>query len=123
MTIVILILAVLITASGITLIVKPLAISSFLEKNADRIELHVFAVAVRLLLGLALVYSAAASRYPVAMHWLGWIAVGAALVLAVMGRQNFVRLLSWGMQLVGPFGRIAGFIAAAFGAFLFFAFA
>ncbi|MGB5246325.1 MAG: hypothetical protein WBM54_09205 [Woeseia sp.] len=122
MTIVILIFALLITVSGISLIVKPLVIRSFLEKNVDRLELHVFAVGARLLLGLVLVYHADSSRYPVAMHWLGWIVVGAALGLAVIGRQNFVRLLRWAMQLLGSFGRIAGLIAAVFGAFLFYAF-
>lgn len=122
MTVLIVVLAVLITLSGLAITIKPAWLGSFLQRNAQRLELHMLAVGIRLLLGTLLVVAAGASRFPVIVHWLGWIAIVAALILAVMGRQRFVRLMRWALGLLDSFGRVAGLIAAALGAFLLYAF-
>jgi hypothetical protein len=44
------------------------------------------------------------------------------MILAVIGRNNFKRLMSWALSLLKPFGRVGGVAAVGFGAFLFYAF-
>jgi hypothetical protein len=122
MIILILILASFILLAGVAMLVNPAYFARLLADSAYRVELHVLAVVIRLLLGGLLVYCAAASRFPFVIHVLGWVSVIAALVLAVIGRQRFIALMNWALQWVQKFGRVAGLIAAALGAFLIYAF-
>lgn len=112
----------LICVAGIAIIVNPAAVTRLLAGSAGRLELQVLAVVIRLALGIALVLSADASRFPAAVHVLGWISIVAALGLAAIGRQRFIALMRWSMQWVPRFGRIAGVVATALGAFLIYAF-
>ena len=88
----------------------------------DKLGLHVIAIVVRLVLGALLIVQSSNSRFPLATEIIGWLAVVAALVLMVMGRSNFNRLMLWALSLVKPMGRVGGILAAAFGAFLVYAF-
>lgn len=122
MIILIIIFASFILLAGVAMMVNPAYFARLLADSAYRVELHVLAVVIRLLLGGLLVYCAAASRFPLVIHVLGWVSVVAALVLAVIGRQRFIALMNWVLQWVLKFGRVAGLIAAALGAFLIYAF-
>lgn len=122
MIILIIVFAVFIVLAGVALLVNPAYVARLLADSAYRLELHVLAVLVRLLLGGLLVYCAAASRFPLAVHVLGWVSIAAAVILAVIGRQRFIALMNWALQWVKAFGRVAGLIAAALGAFLIHAF-
>ncbi len=53
------------------------------------------AVIVRLLLGAALILAAPASRFPALFEILGWLAIVAAVVLLVMGRDRMRALIGW----------------------------
>ena len=53
---------------------------------------------------------------------LGGLSIVAAFTFALMGRGNFIRLMSWALSLLKPFGRVGGSFTAAFGAFLIYAF-
>jgi hypothetical protein len=53
---------------------------------------------------------------------IGWLSIVAAIFLAVMGRRNFNRLMSWALSLSKPFGRVGGVLAVALGAFLIYSF-
>ncbi|MBW2284657.1 MAG: hypothetical protein JRF65_08675, partial [Deltaproteobacteria bacterium] len=59
---------------------------------------------------------------PTVIEVIGWISIAAAIFLAVMGRRNFTRLMSWALSLSKPFARVGGIFAVAFGAFLIYAF-
>jgi hypothetical protein len=48
-----------------------------------------------LLLGAALIACAAVSRFPTTFMVLGWIAVIAAIGLALMGRERMRRFVAW----------------------------
>ena len=81
--------------------------------------IHV-AVAVRLLLGSALILAAPASRFPSVFQILGWIAIAAAVVLALMGRDRLRRLVSW-FERFSPFmTRVWLVFGLAFGGFLIY---
>ena len=122
MSILIIIFGVLMLLAGISLITKPEIIIRVLRDNSNKLWLHIGAVVVRLLLGALLIYQASVSRFPVTMEVIGWIAIFAAIVFTIIGRNNFKRLISWAFSLVDPFGRIGGVLAICFGSFLIYAF-
>lgn len=80
----------------------------------------VFAVAVRVALGLALILIAPVSRFPLAFAVLGWIAIVAAVVLAFMGRERVGRLVNWFAQLNPSFIRLWLLFGVIFGGFLIY---
>ncbi|MCL1049955.1 hypothetical protein L2755_10010 [Shewanella abyssi] len=122
MSILIIVFGLLMLLAGMSLITNPEIIIRVLRENADKLWLHIGAVGVRLTLGAVLIYQASVSNFPVIMEVIGWIAIFAAIVFTIMGRNNFKRLISWVFSLVEPFGRIGGVLAICFGSFLIYAF-
>jgi len=122
MNILIIIFGALTLLAGIVIIINPEVIFGFLRNNLDKLVLHILAVAVRLVIGVLLIYQSSVSKFPFVIEVIGWLSIVAAIILAVMGRRNFNRLMSWALSLSKPFGRVGGVFAAAFGAFLIYAF-
>ena len=122
MTVVIIIFGALSLLAGIVIVVNPDIIFGVLRNYVDKLALHILAIVVRLLLGVLLIYQANVSKFPFVIEIIGWITIVAAMVLAVMGRRTFKRLMSWALSFVKPYGRVGGVVAAAFGAFLMYAF-
>ena len=122
MTLVIIIFGALTLLAGIVIVINPEVIFGFLRNNLDKLVLHILAVAVRLVIGVLLIYQSNISKFPFVIEIIGWLSIVAAIFLAVMGRRNFNRLMSWALSLSKPFGRIGGVLAGAFGAFLMYAF-
>ncbi len=122
MTVLIIIFGALNLLAGIVIVINPEVIFGYLRNNLDKLELHILAVGVRLILGVLLIYQSNVSKFPFVIEIIGWLSIVAAIVLAVIGRRNFNRLMSWALSLLKPFGRVGGVLAAAFGAFLICAF-
>jgi len=122
MTQIIIVLGALTFLAGVIIVINPEVIFGYLRDNLDKIELHVLAVVVRLLLGALLIFQSDVSRFPLVIEVIGWLSIAAALLLAIMGRRNFNRLMSWALSLSKRFGRAGGVIAVAFGAFIVHAF-
>ncbi len=122
MTLLIIIFGALTMLAGIVIVINPEVIFGFLRNNLDKRSLHILAVVVRLALGALLIYQSSASKFPFVIEVIGWLSIVAAIFLAVMGRRNFNRLMSWALSLSKPFGRVGGVFAVAFGAFLIYAF-
>ena len=122
MTLLIIIFGALTLLAGIVIVINPEVIFGFLRKNLDKVALHILAVVVRIVLGLLLIYQSSISKFPFVIQIIGWLSIVAAIILAVMGRRNFNRLMSWALSLAKPFGRVGGVLAMAFGAFLIYAF-
>jgi len=122
MTLLIIIFGALTLLAGIVIVINPEVIFGILRKNLDKLVLHILAVVVRLVLGALLIYQSNISKFPFAIEIIGWLSIVAAIFLAVMGRRNFNRLMSWALSLSKPFGRVGGVFAVAFGAFLIYAF-
>ena len=93
-----------------------------MKNNLEKPALQLLAVAVRLVIGALLIVQSDISKFPAVIEVIGWISIVAAIFLAVMGRRNFIRLMSWALSLSKPFGRVGGIFAVAFGAFLIYAF-
>lgn len=122
MTILIIVFGLLIVVAGMVILIRPEIVFDALRDNSEKLGLQISAVAVRAVLGLLLIFQSSVSRFPIVIEAIGWLALVAAIVLAVIGRRNFSRLMSWAMTLVAPLGRVAGALAVAFGTFLVYAF-
>ena len=122
MTVLIIIFGALTLLAGIVILINPEFIFGFLRTSMTKPELHIAAVVVRIILGILLLTQSHVSKFPVVIEIIGWLSIVAAVVLAVMGRRNFIRLMSWALSVAKPFGRVGGVVAAAFGAFLIYAF-
>ena len=107
--------------AGIIIVINPESIFGMMRRKLESIGLHVLAVIIRIVIGVALIICASESRYPTAILTLGWISIVAATVLGIMGRTNFKRVMSWALSLKPVFGRFGGFIAILFGCFLIYA--
>jgi len=122
MTLLIIIFGALTLLAGIVIVINPEVIFGFLRNNLDKLVLHILAVVIRLVLGALLIYQSNISKFPFVIEVIGWLSIVAAIFLAVMGRRNFNRLMSWALSLSKPFSRVGGILAVAFGAFLIYAF-
>jgi hypothetical protein len=122
MTLSIIIFGALVCLAGLVILVNPEAVFGLLRKNSDKIGLHILAVVVRLVLGAFLVIQADTSKYPHVIEFIGWLSIIAAIVLAVIGRNNFSKLMAWALSKVKTLGRLSGLLATALGAFLVYAF-
>ena len=122
MTLLIIIFGTLTCLAGLTILFNPEIFFSLIRNHSSKVELHILAVAVRLLLGILLLIQSDVSRYPLVIEVIGWLSITAALVLALIGRGNFIKLMQWALSMAIKTGRISGVFAAAFGAFLVYAF-
>ncbi len=122
MTIFIIIFGALTCLAGIVILVNPELVFGLLQKNYAKIELQILAVALRLILGVILIVQSADSKYPFVIEIIGWLSIVAAVFFIVIGRNNFLKIMSWALSQVKTLGRIGGVIASAFGAFLIYAF-
>ena len=122
MTIFIIIFGALTCLVGMVIVVNPQIVFGLLQKNYAKIELQIVAVVLRLILGVILIIQSADSKYPFVIEIIGWLSIVAAVFLSVIGRNNFLKLMSWALSQVKTLGRVGGVIASAFGAFLIYAF-
>jgi len=104
--------------AGIIIVINPESVFGLMRRKLESLGLHILAVVVRIIIGVALIICAVESKYPTAILVLGWISIVAASVLGIMGRTHFRRLMSWALSLKPSFGRIGGFFAILFGGFL-----
>ena len=122
MTAIIMLFGLMTCLAGVIIIYKPEIIFGVIRDNLDKPGLQVVAVTLRLVLGILLIEYASVSRFPLIIEILGWLSIAAALTFMLIGRTNFLRLMNWAISLLKPYGRVGGIFAAAFGAFLFYAF-
>lgn len=122
MSLLIILFGVLILVASLSLMIRPSLVIGVMESSVEEIWLYVLAVGIRLLLGWLLIQQAAASKFPVAIAVLGWIALIAAFSILVIGHGRFVRLVRWVTRWFKPWSRVGGLFGVAFGAFLIYAF-
>ena len=81
----------------------------------------IFAVVIRVIIGLALWFAAPSSRAPLLLQVLGVLAVVAAVALPLMGLERFKALLLWWTKLSPATQRLNSLLAVAFGAAILWA--
>ena len=107
--------------AGVIIVISPETVFGLIRKHMASMGMHVLAVVARIVLGAALILCAAESKFPAAIEVIGWITLVAALVLGVMGRTHFKRLMAWALGVPSFFRRIGGLLAVLFGGFLVYA--
>ncbi|MGB5178132.1 MAG: hypothetical protein WBP44_05310 [Gammaproteobacteria bacterium] len=122
MSVAIVIFGLLTLLAGVVIIINPEIVFGYLGRHLEKPELHILAILVRLVLGALLVYLAGVSRFPLVIEVIGWLSIIAAITFTVIGRNNFISLMSWAMSFQKTYGRVGGFIAVCFGGFLVYAF-
>ena len=120
MSYIILLLGIAILLLGVVILVNPDSIFGLIISHSESLGLHVLAVVVRLVLGIALITYSAESHCPVALQALGWLTITAAVILGIMGRSRFKGLTTWALSFASAFGRFAGFGAILLGGFLIY---
>ena len=121
MTNIVLLFGVLILLGSVTLIVNPKYILGIFVNYDDTPGLHIFAIIVRIILGIALVIAAADSKYPIALQILGWLTLIVVLVLSAIGRERFKSLIKWSLGINPSIQRVMGLFGILFGSLLFHA--
>ncbi|MES9971831.1 MAG: hypothetical protein ABW092_17485 [Candidatus Thiodiazotropha sp.] len=122
MTYIIIVFGLLTLLAGVVILINPETILVPIRDNSHKLSVHLAAVVVRLILGILLISESELSRFPIIIEILGWLSIIAAVVLALIGRTNFKRLMTWAFSLMESYGRIGGVLASAFGAFIVYAF-
>ena len=118
---IVLLFGVFILLGSVTLIVNPKYILGIFANYGDTPGLHIFAIIVRIILGIALVIAAADSKYPIALQILGWLTLIVVLVLSAMGRERFKSLIKWSLGINPSIQRMMGVFGILFGSLLFHA--
>ena len=121
MNYVILVFAGLMLIAGAVILVKPSTVFGLMSTYSKSLKLHVFAVVVRLFLGIVFVTSAQSSKFPLTLQVIGWLFIAAGIILSVIGRNNFKKLAGWALTLDPKYLRAGGVFAILFGGFLVYA--
>jgi hypothetical protein len=104
-----------------SLALRPENLTEFLLRQAGKTWLQVLAAAVRIAIGVALILYAPESRFPHALLVIGWIAVVAGVILALVPPAKFQSLIRWAFERFARYTRIAALAAMIFGLFLIYA--
>jgi len=78
------------------------------------------AATVRILLGLALIFAAPGSRFPVVFQFVGWLTIFAAVGILIIGQDRLRKLVEWFDRLSNTVYRAWLVIALVFGLFLIY---
>ena len=78
------------------------------------------AAGARFLLGLALIFAAPASRFPIVFQLVGWLTIIAAVGLLIIGQDRLSRLTEWFNRLSDLVIRTWVITAIVFGLFLIY---
>ena len=118
---VILVFAGIMLITGAIILVKPTTVFGLMSTYSKSLQLHVFAGVVRLSLGIVFVTSAQSSKFPFTLEVIGGLFIAAGIILFVIGRNKFEKLVGWALNLVPKYGRAGGVFAILFGGFLVYA--
>lgn len=121
MQVLIILFSLLIILMAGALLFKSKEMTEFLLKNSGRNWMQVVAAAVRIVIGILLVLYAPQSRFPLALQVIGWLAVAAGVVIALIPPSKFQRMIHWVFERFGRYTRWAALGAVLFGGFLIYA--
>lgn len=122
MELIIILLGAFIVLAGFGMLFKPDFIFDYLKEESDNYKLHIFAVAIRLFIGILLIYFAKLSQYPIVIEAVGWFTLIAGISLVFIGHKNFQDLIEWAVTFLKPYRYIGGILAIFLGGFLIYAF-
>lgn len=121
MKLIIKLLGILFILIGISFIIYPDGVYTWIEDSGGNIMLYISVIVTRLVLGIALIIAAKKSKYPVVIKIFGYVAIAAALVVIIIGHNGFQVFIS-SLISFKPYAPLSGLISIAVGSFLIYAF-
>ena len=121
MNYVILVFAVIMLITGVFILITPMSFFGVISAYSNSLKLHIFAVVLRLFLGVVLVTSAQNSKFPLSIELLGWLFIMASIILSLIGREKFKKLAGWAINLIPLYGRAIGAFSILIGGCLGYA--
>lgn len=115
---IVMLLGILIAGLSLWGLVAPGRLVDLVHRVAARRGGIYVAVVVRLIMGVALIVAAPASAFPRVFGVLGWVAVIAAIGLAIMGRNRLLKFIAWYERLSPALLRLWLVFGFAFGGLL-----
>jgi hypothetical protein len=109
---------VLVTALGAVGLARPVALISLVERPWQTRAGLLLAVAVRVVLGVALLVAAPDSRFPATLRALGGLSLLAAVALPLVGFERLRRFVQWWAERPSGFVRAWSAAALLFGVFV-----
>ena len=117
MTVIVAVFGALITLLGLVGLLQPERFRSMFTAMDSQTR-FILAIALRLAMGGVLWWLADELRHPQVMRVLAAIAIFAAVMLLIMGRERLDRLIGWWLSRSDGLLRLSALFAAAFGVFL-----
>ena len=117
MTVIVAVLGALIALLGLVGLVQPERFRSIFTAMDSQTR-FIIAIALRLAMGGVLWWLADELRHPHVMRVLAAIAIFAAVIPLIMGRERLDRLIGWWLSRSDGLLRVSALFAAAFGVFL-----
>ena len=117
MTVIVAVLGALVALLGLVGLVQPERFRSIFTAMDSQTR-FIIAIALRLAMGGVLWWLADELRHPHVMRVLAAIAIFAAVMLLIMGRERLDRLIGWWLSRSDGLLRVSALFAAAFGVFL-----
>ena len=108
--------------SGLLLLIQPALIVNWIESNSNNTSFYIFAIIFRLILGIIFIIGAGGSKYPVVFKIFGYFMILAAIVLLIIGQNQFQDLVHSIISNVRPFAPVSGLFAVALGGFILYSF-
>ena len=122
MKLIIKLFGILMLLSGISLLIKPEIILSWIEDNMESSSLYLSAIIVRLVIGILFIITAKESKYPGVIKFLGYLFIIAGVILIFIGHEIFQDFINSLIPDFKPFAPVSGLLSMAFGGFLIYAF-
>jgi hypothetical protein len=107
---------------GLSLLIKPEFLYTWLKDSIETNYLYISAIVFRLAMGVLFLLAAKQSKYPGGIKFIGILAILAALIFFFMGSENFREFFSSLIPYFNSYAPISGLVAMLFGAFLIYAF-
>ena len=117
MNYVIILFGLLVAALSLILLFRPKASMNYFHEHAGSLWLYISAVFVRIGMGIVLILYADQSRYPEAFEIIGYLVLVAGVILGLIGRNRFEKLVGWAMGLFGKMSWFSGLLGLVFGLF------
>jgi len=117
MTVIVAVFGALVALLGLVGLVQPERFRSMFTAMDSQTR-FIIAIALRLAMGGVLWWLADELRHPHVMRVLAAIAIFAAVMLLIMGRERLDRLIGWWLSRSDGLLRVSALFAAAFGVFL-----
>jgi len=103
------------------MVVRPAQFIDGMKRLSGTMFLYVLEVAVRCLLGGALILVSGHSRFPVLLQALGSVSIAAGVIVVLISRTQFEQLIKWMVGRFGNYVRIGALVLFLSGGFLLYA--